>query len=122
MTNETRVKEAKLILETLLITTKDYQKKLKGTLSKEEDKNIENDFREQEIRKTVATNIPRGKNANKITKSKRKSRVMKSMNMVHPGHENFNLVFNIMLGVKKAIDGVIYFPMFELQKKDFKIK
>jgi len=23
---------------------------------------------------------------------------------IHPAHENFNMVFNIMLGIKKAVD------------------
>ena len=26
------------------------------------------------------------------------------MATVHPGHENFNMVFNIMIGIKKAVD------------------
>lgn len=109
------MKEAKLILETLLEASKVYQTKLKCTISNEEDKNIEDEFKEKEIRKTVRNNIPKGKVKNKVLKN-RKSTAVKSMNIVYFGHENFNLVFNIMLGVKKAIDSVINFPMFELSK------
>jgi 1-phosphatidylinositol-4-phosphate 5-kinase len=37
-------------------------------------------------------------------------------------HENFNLVFNIMLGIKKAIDSTFDFEMMNISDKDFKIK
>lgn len=44
------------------------------------------------------------------------------MKLIHPAHENFNLVFNIMLGIKKAIDSTLDIPLLEPTEKDFKIK
>jgi hypothetical protein len=42
--------------------------------------------------------------------------------LIHPAHENFNLVFNIMLGIKKAIDSTLDIPMLEPTEKDLNIK
>lgn len=120
MSNASMIKDTKLILEGLLDTAKNYKKSLQEIVSNEEGKMIEDEHNKEEIRRRVTGNIPHGKK--KMRGRKPKSEVRKTMNMVHFGHENFNLVFNIMLGVKKAIDSVINFPMFELQKKDFKIK
>lgn len=123
LTNETRVREARFILEELLETAENYKEKLSGDIDKEEQKNEEINKKEKELMNTVKHNIHRTKASSKVLKhGRRKTTMIKNMNMVHPGHENFNLVFNIMLGIKKAIEAVIDFPMFELQKKDFKIK
>lgn len=42
--------------------------------------------------------------------------------MVHPGHSSFNMVFNIMMGVKKAVDSISDFPLYELTDNDYKVK
>ena len=44
------------------------------------------------------------------------------MKVIHPAHENFNMVFNIMVGIKRAVDGTLDLPMLKLTDKDFKIK
>ena len=41
---------------------------------------------------------------------------------IHPAHENFNMVFNIMLGIKKAVDCASDIPLARLTPKDFKLK
>lgn len=123
LTNETRVREAKFILEELLEQAENYRGKLKADIDKEDQKIEENNKKEKELRIGVKHNIPRTKtNSKMFKKGIRKTSLVQNTNMVHPGHENFNLVFNIMLGIKKAIEAVIDFPMFEIQKKDFKIK
>jgi hypothetical protein len=104
-------------MEDLLESALKYKEKLKSAVDKEEEKLIEDSLKLKEMRNRVLTNIPKKK-----AKHKNKSPAVKNLSMVHPGHENFNLVFNIMLGIKKATEAVIDFPMFELQKKDFKIK
>lgn len=45
-----------------------------------------------------------------------------NVKMIHPAHRNFNLVFNIMLGVKKSIDSTLDIPLYEASEKDYKIK
>lgn len=117
ISNTNKVREAQMIMEDLLETAYKYKDKMKCLVDKEEEKIIEHDFKIKEMRNRVLTNIPKKK-----TKQKNKSSAVQNLSMVHPGHENFNLVFNIMLGIKKATEAVIDFPMFELQKKDFKIK
>ena len=44
------------------------------------------------------------------------------MKFIHPAHENFNLVFNIMLGIRKAVDSTLDIPLVEPTEKDFKIR
>lgn len=44
------------------------------------------------------------------------------MKMIHPAHENFNMVFNIMLGIKKAIDSSHDISLVGVTDKDFKLK
>ena len=44
------------------------------------------------------------------------------MNFVHPGHQSFNMVFNIMLGIKKSVDSTLDIPLVQTTDKDFKIK
>jgi len=122
LTNESRVLEAKLILENLLESANTIKRKLKEAVDEEDNKFEEIKKEEKDMKKTLLNNIHKGKTKSKILKNKRRNTVVQNMSMVHPGHENFNLVFNIMLGIKKAIEAVIDFPLFELQKKDFKIK
>lgn len=52
----------------------------------------------------------------------RKTNIPDNVKLIHPAHENFNLVFNIMLGIKKAIDSTLDIPMIQTTEKDFKIK
>uniref|UniRef100_A0A7S3NC99 Uncharacterized protein n=1 Tax=Euplotes harpa TaxID=151035 RepID=A0A7S3NC99_9SPIT len=117
ITNENRVQEAKMILDELLKTAEDFKRKLKEDILKEHNKQEQHDKKEKALMETVKTNIHKGKVMNKILKSRRKTGATQNMNMVHPGHENFNLVFNIMLGIKKAIDAVVDFPFIEEVQK-----
>ena len=48
--------------------------------------------------------------------------VTKSMNFVHPAHQNFNMVLNIMIGIKKSVDASLDIPMYYPTEKDYKIK
>ena len=41
---------------------------------------------------------------------------------IHPGHENFNMVFNIMLGIKKSVDSTLDIPLMNATDKDFNLK
>ena len=62
------------------------------------------------------------KNLHKKSKNKPKSmKIAPTANLVHPTHSSFNLVFNIMLGIKKAIDSVSENPLMEFEH-DYKIK
>ena len=54
--------------------------------------------------------------------AKPRSNIPDNVKLIHPAHENFNLVFNIMLGIKKAIDSTHDIPMLEPTEKDFKIR
>lgn len=96
---------------------------LEEQVEREEIRLEENNQMEKDMRKRVQVNIPRSKVKDGINSiSRKRARTVRNMSVVHPGHENFNLVFNIMLGIKKATEAIIDFPLFELQKKDFKIK
>jgi hypothetical protein len=66
--------------------------------------------------------LNRGKN--KVLKQVRQSRknIPDNVKLIHPAHENFNLVINIMLGVTKAINSTLDIPMLEATEKDYKIK
>ena len=44
------------------------------------------------------------------------------MSTIHPAHENFNMVFNIMLGIKKAVDSTFDIPLLHATEKDFHLK
>ena len=44
------------------------------------------------------------------------------MATIHPAHENFNMVFNIMLGIKKAVDSTLDIPLIRPTTKDFHLK
>ena len=58
-----------------------------------------------------------------ILKGKReRSNIPDNVKLIHPAHENFNLVFNIMLGIKKAIDSTLDIPLLDPTEKDFKIR
>ena len=39
-------------------------------------------------------------------------RVSEAPNYVHPFHHNFNMVLNIMLGIKKSVDSTFNLPMY----------
>ena len=42
---------------------------------------------------------------------------------IHPMHESFNMVFNIMVGIKRAVDSTSDMPtMLKITDKDFKLK
>ena len=122
ITYENRVREAKMILQELLENSEKFKSKFDLDVKHEHDKFEDDNQKEKALLKTVKTNIHKGKLKSDILKLKKKNLGTQNMSMVHPGHENFNLVFNIMLGIKKAIDAVFDFPFNEIQKKDFKIK
>jgi hypothetical protein len=44
------------------------------------------------------------------------------MKTIHPAHENFNMVFNIMLGIKKSVDSTLDLPLVRATQKDFSLK
>lgn len=44
------------------------------------------------------------------------------MKTIHPAHDSFNMVVNIMLGIKKAVDSTLDYPLLKVTDKDFKIK
>ena len=44
------------------------------------------------------------------------------MKTIHPAHENFNMVFNIMLGIKKSVDSTLDLPLLRATQKDFSLK
>tara|TARA_B110000285_G_C14834499_1_gene472440 strand:+ start:422 stop:727 length:306 start_codon:yes stop_codon:yes gene_type:complete len=44
------------------------------------------------------------------------------MKTIHPAHENFNMVFNIMLGIKKSVDSTLDIPLLRATQKDFSLK
>lgn len=116
-----KIREVKLVLEELQQASTNFKAKLKEVVDEEQGRLEEMNKKEKDLMEKVKSNIPKQNRRNKILRN-RDGTKPKSMSMVHPGHENFNLVFNIMLGVKKAIEAVIDFPMFEIQSKDFKIK
>lgn len=102
------------------------RKMIRLNISKEENKENDQIIEDEKMKANVVQNVHKAKNGfNKVLKrktQKKKSRVPDNVNMIHPGHENFNQVFNIMLGVKKAVDAVLDVPLLEIQEKDFKIK
>ena len=69
-----------------------------------------------------------------VLKSKRKSfslaedkkvsvsSLPEGMRTIHPAHENFNMVFNIMLGIKKAVDSTLDLPLIKATDKDFDLR
>jgi len=71
----------------------------------------------------VSQNVPKTleKQKNKILK-RRETNIPDNVKLIHPAHDNFNLVFNIMLGIKKSIDSTLDIPMIDLSDKDYRIK
>lgn len=71
----------------------------------------------------VSQNVPKTLDIkkNKILKKPRQN-IPDNVKFIHPAHQNFNLVFNIMLGIKKAVDSTLDIPLIEPTAKDFKIK
>lgn len=59
---------------------------------------------------------------NDRTKSMQNKPAAPIHNLVHPGHQSFNIVFNIMLGIKKSCDATLDIPLVYLTDKDYKIK
>ena len=59
---------------------------------------------------------------------KQKSQKKDSLNIpanvknINFAHENFNLVFNIMLGIKKSIEATFEVDMLNISDKEYKIK
>jgi hypothetical protein len=89
----------------------------------------------------VMKNVPKSKNNEKgmlkhhkdvVKPAKSKSRDRKSsatggnnpvaMKQIHPAHENFNMVLNIMLGIKKSVDSTLDIPLLNATDKDFNLK
>lgn len=44
------------------------------------------------------------------------------MKSIHPAHDSFNMVVNIMIGIKKAVDSTLDFSLYKITDKDFKIR
>lgn len=77
----------------------------------------------------VRKNVPTNRNFEKgLLKEKHKQKdatetpVASTMSTIHPAHENFNMVFNIMLGIKKAVDSTFDIPLLHATDKDFHLK
>ncbi len=87
---------------------------------KDENGNIRRVVPGQEIQ--VSQNVPKTDKKNKILKAKPRSQVLDSAKLIHPNHENFNLVCNIMMGIKKAIDSTLENPLYEITEKEYNIK
>jgi hypothetical protein len=51
-----------------------------------------------------------------------KEKIQSKMNYVHPFHRNFNLVLNIMLGIRKSVDAVYDNPMYKATDSEYKIR
>jgi hypothetical protein len=96
---------------------------------------------ERERMTLVMKNVPKSKNNEKgmlkhhkdVVKpsSRTKSKDRKSstggnnpvaMKQIHPAHENFNMVFNIMCGIKKSVDSTLDIPLLNATDKDFNLK
>jgi hypothetical protein len=95
---------------------------------------------EQERMTMVMKNVPKSKNNEKgmlkhykdevkASKSKNKDKKASAsgnnplaMKQIHPAHENFNMVFNIMLGIKKSVDSTLDIPLLNATDKDFNLK
>lgn len=97
-----------------------------------EDGNPNGEDQKQQRMTQVMTNIPNVRDMNRgllKTKSKSKKKIKKQMaqlptgmKMIHPAHQNFNMVFNIMLGIKKAIDSTLDIPLIHATDKDFNLR
>lgn len=59
---------------------------------------------------------------NKILKPRPRSQILEGAKLIHPAHENFNLVCNIMMGIKKAIDSTYDNPLLEITEKEYNIR
>lgn len=74
----------------------------------------------------VRKNVPTNRNTEKgLLKEKHKVEEVPTagaMSTIHPAHENFNMVFNIMLGIKKAVDSTFDIPLLHATDKDFHLK
>ena len=79
----------------------------------------------------VMNNVPNVRNNKKgILKNNKEEEKSRSksennptaMKQIHPAHESFNMVFNIMLGIKKSVDSTLDIPMLHATDKDFNLK
>lgn len=59
---------------------------------------------------------------NKKPKKEKESNLPDGMKTIHPAHESFNMVFNIMLGIKKSVDSTIDMPLLRATDKDFLLR
>jgi len=44
------------------------------------------------------------------------------MRTIHPAHENFNMVVNMMIGIKKSVDSALDFPLIKTTDKDYTLR
>lgn len=75
--------------------------------------------------KSIIKNVPSQRNYKKGLLKEREevpNSVYGNMATVHLGHENFNMVFNIMIGIKKAVDSTLEIPLLKPTDKDFLLK
>lgn len=85
--------------------------------------------RKTKAKMPVRKNVPTTRNTEKgLLKEKQKKKSDEEipngtmMSTIHPAHENFNMVFNIMLGIKKAVDSTFDIPLLHATDKDFHLK
>lgn len=96
-----------------------YQFEMLFTELLETDQNVILDQKHPDF--LVSQNVPKtGSKKNKIIKHR--PQVLESAKLIHPAHENFNLVCNIMMGIKKAIDSTLDIPLLEITEKEYKIR
>ena len=80
----------------------------------------------------VQKNVPNVRNLEKgLLKRKGHEKVVEAdenenlpagLSTIHPAHENFNMVFNIMLGIKKAVDSTLDLSLLKATEKDFHLR
>jgi 1-phosphatidylinositol-4-phosphate 5-kinase len=66
--------------------------------------------------------VPKTDKKNKLLKARPRANILESAKLIHPGHENFNLVCNIMMGIKKAIDSTLDIALLEITEKEYNIR
>ena len=61
-----------------------------------------------------------GKNKkNKSDEEQKEEKHAKGANYIRFGSDQFNLVFNIMLGIKRSVDGLFDSPYYQINKFDY---
>jgi len=66
----------------------------------------------EEINDDDRSNLLFRPSSTKASAKKKRPSVSSKMNFVHPAHQNFNMVLNIMIGIKKSVDSSLEIPMY----------